>query len=196
MEESIIGGVDMKKDAIVEIEREVKTYTDLYQGSYVLFERSKEHPLGNYYAQMGSLIFAAFTFEAYLNHLGGHKNSFWDESERMSVMEKYSALCGAFNVTTDFSRRPYQTIKSLFDFRNALAHGKSRILTIEKEVSHKEDVHKHAPKTKWEEYCTEVNIIRVRKDIEEIIIELNQASGEEEPPFMGGMTVSHMSLKG
>jgi hypothetical protein len=80
-------------------------------------------------------------------------------------MEKYSVLCKELGVFPDFSRRPYQTIKTLFKFRNAIAHGKSKILKETQAISSQDDPHVHKPKTEWEEYCKLENAKRAKEDI-------------------------------
>lgn len=172
----------------LEIEREVKTFCDLSNGAYILLEKSKETIEGSYYTTMASLILSAFCFEAYLNHIGNKKIKFWDEIERIGVMSKYRLLCQEFNISPDYGIRPYQTIKSLFRFRNALAHGKSSILKLEDMVDVDTDTINYYNNTKeeWEEYCTEQNAERAREDMKKIITELNIAAGEGDYPFSGG----------
>ncbi|QRN86048.1 hypothetical protein JR334_02095 [Clostridia bacterium] len=185
----------MAKDAKIEIERDVRTFANLYHGSLVLLERSKDYPEGGYYALLGSMLFTAFTFEAFLNHLGKEKIEDWERIDREPVMKKYSVLCDKFDITRDPSRRPYQTLKNLFGFRDNLAHGRTEKLQVNKNVNIKDDILSHTPKTKWEKYCNEENAVRARADVERVIVELNQAAGGEKDPFTMGMTVSTMSSR-
>ena len=118
----------MAKDAIYEGTREVRTFVDLAHGADVLITKTEQEPKGSYYTTMSALLLTAFTFEAYLNHLGEKTIKFWEEIEPVKVMDKYSVLCKNLGLRPDFSKRPYQTLKALFTFRNAIAHGKSQIL--------------------------------------------------------------------
>ena len=179
----------------MKIEREVRTFADLSNGAYILLEKSKENIEGSYYTTMASILFSAFTFEAFLNHLGSKKIKFWDEIEIVRVLDKYTVLCKEFDINPQYGVRPYQTIKSLFQFRNAIAHGKSKILEFEDIVDSSAKFEDYELKTKWEEYCTETNAQRAREDVREIIIELSKKSGEGEYPFLGGFTSGHMSLE-
>ena len=104
---------------------------------------------------MGSLLLTAFTFEAFLNHLGDKRIKFWEEIERIGVMNKYSVLCKELNLEPDFSKRPYQTLKLLFRFRNSIAHGRSMVLDGKKIILSEDEPWDHEPKTDWEEFCTE-----------------------------------------
>jgi len=177
----------------LKIEREVKTFWDLHHGANVLLEKTKENKEGSYYTTMSSLILIAFTFEAYLNHLGREKIKHWDEIDSIRVLDKYSVLCKEFEVEITKGKRPYQTIKSLFDFRNAIAHGKSQIIIYEDIVPIETNIRDIEVKTKWEEFCTEENAVRCIEDIETAIKELHTKSGEEGHPFTSGITIGSIS---
>ena len=186
----------MDKDAIYEVKREVRTFADLAQGADVLIKKTEQDQKGSYYTIMSSLLLTAFTFEAYLNHLGSKRVKFWEEIESIKVMEKYSVLCKELDVSPDFSQRPYQTLKALFKFRNSIAHGKSKILKETKAISSQDDPYVHAPKTEWEEYCELDNAKRAKEDISEVIKELHkQASLGGDPFIINCMTISSVTLK-
>ncbi|MGZ8946750.1 MAG: hypothetical protein ACXW1W_15170 [Methylococcaceae bacterium] len=185
----------MAKDAVYEGEREIRTFTDLAHGADVLIMKTEQDQKGSYYTTMSSLLLTAFTFEAYLNHLGDKTIKFWEEIEPIKVMDKYSELCKELGVNPDFSRRPYQTLKSLFKFRNSIAHGKSKILKETKAVSPLDDPHTHAPRTEWEDYCELNNAKRAKEDISEVIKVLHKAAGLGDYPFMHCMTISSVSIK-
>jgi hypothetical protein len=188
----------MAKDAKYKGEREVRTFVDLAHGADFLIKKTEQDQKGSYYyiyTTMSSLLLIAFTFEAYLNHLGKKKIKFWKEIEPIKVMDKYSILCKEFEINPDDSRRPYQTLISLFKFRNSIAHGKSEILKETKTVSSQDDPFTHAPRTKWEEYCELDNAKRAIKDISSIINELHKAAGLGNDAFRQGMTTSSVSMK-
>ena len=58
------------KDAIYDGTREVRTFVDLAHGADVLIQKTVQEPKGSYDTTMSALLLTAFTFEAYLNHLG------------------------------------------------------------------------------------------------------------------------------
>lgn len=185
----------MPKDAVYEGRREVKTFVDLDHGAKVLIVKTREDKKGSYYTTMAALLLTAFTFEAYLNYLGNEKIIFWDEIESIRVMKKYAVLCKEFEVVPDFSRRPYQTLESLFKFRNAIAHGRSQILEDTKGVSSRCDPYDCTPKTHWEEYCTFSNAERAKEDVAKIITELHKHAGLGDHPFSSGMSTGSLTLK-
>jgi hypothetical protein len=185
----------MVKDATYKGQREVRTFADLNHAAWVMIKKSEENALGSRYTNMAALLFTAFTFEAYLNHLGHELIEFWDNIDSIKVMSKYECLCKHVGVTPDFSTRPHQTLSKLFQFRNSVAHGRTQILKVSKAVSSRDDPWKHSPKTDWEEYCTDENAKRAKCDIEAIIVQLHKAAGLGEHPFIHGATISSVSLK-
>ena len=185
----------MAKDAIYEGTREVRTFVDLAHGAEVLVMKTEQEPRGSYYTTMSALLLTAFTFEAYLNHLGEKTIKFWEEIEPIKAMDKYSVLCKNLDLTPDFSKRPYQTLKALFKFRNAIAHGKSQILQETKEVSSQDDPHDHTPKTHWEEYSILENAKRAKDDVSQIITELHKTAGLGEHPFIHGAGIGSLTVK-
>ena len=185
----------MAKDAIYEGTREVRTFVDLAHGADVLITKTEQEPKGSYYTTMSALLLAAFTFEAYLNHLGEKTIKFWEEIEPVKVMDKYSVLCKNLGLTPDFSKRPYQTLKALFTFRNAIAHGKSQILQETKAVSSQDDPHDHTPKAHWEEYSILENAKKAKDDVSQIITESHKSADFGEYPFIHGVGMGSLSIK-
>ena len=52
--------------------------------AWSLLKRAKEDETGSLLQLKASVVFLAFTFEAYLNHVGCEEIKFWDEIERLS----------------------------------------------------------------------------------------------------------------
>lgn len=185
----------MAKNAVFSGEREVRTFVDLSHGSDVMLMTAKERERGSYYTAMSSLLLRAFTFEAYLNHLGTKKTDFWSHVESIRVVDKYAVLCKMLSIDPDFSRRPYQTVSKLFKFRNSIAHGRSIVLKNSKDVSSDNEPYQHMPKAEWEEYSTIENAERARGDISAVIVELHRAAGLGNYPFIRGVGIGSMSIK-
>jgi hypothetical protein len=185
------------KKTIFEFEgsKEIRTYYDLNHGADVLILIAEEFPKGSYYTIMSSILLRAFTFEAYLNHLGLKSFKFWEEVDSIRVMDKYKLLCKHLNLSPDYSKQPYKTLTELFRFRNALAHGKSVLLKTTKVFHSAVDPYDHIPKAKWQEYCNLENAKRAKKDIETIIKELHGAAGLGEYPFTDGIGIGGITVK-
>jgi hypothetical protein len=90
-----------------------------------LLETAKTIKTGSLLQLQASAVFHAFTFEAYLNHVGSQEIESWEEIERIPYRDKLSVLSKHLNFTFDPDRRPFQTIWALFDLRDNLAHGKT-----------------------------------------------------------------------
>lgn len=101
------------------------TFAHMHIGAKFMLKLAEEDEEGQLYTLVASLIFSAFTLEAYLNHLGKLRSKEWDEIERRhSKLEKYKLFAQAAEIKFDFNVRPYCTLKELFSFRDRMAHEK------------------------------------------------------------------------
>jgi hypothetical protein len=98
-----------------------------------------------------SMVFSAFTVEAFLNHVGANRTTFWSSVERkLSPPDKLDLLANLFGLKIDFSKRPFQTFKRMFRLRDALAHGKTESMTAESTQFLREGECPQMPMTNWE----------------------------------------------
>lgn len=189
--------MEEQKMAKLSMERKVNTYWELNNASSVLLNKSHSADQPNEdgiipgcrYTTMASLIFTAFTFEAYLNHLGDGKIKYWGIIEKkLNVTEKYELLAEECDIKIDKGANQYQILRDLFKFRNYLAHGKSVIIQEKKNVSIDTDIRNEFEKlkTRWEEYCTEANAKLAMEVIESLINELDKSSGGNGNPLFNG----------
>jgi hypothetical protein len=181
---------------ILESAREVNAYYELKIGADKLLGMAKLDEKGSHYVIMSALLMTAFTFEAYLNHLGKAKLAFWSQIEHVGVWQKLNVLALTFEVNLDWSRRPYQTLKSLFDFRNSIAHGKSELIKQSKEVfatglADIDVFSQGSPKAKWEAFCTLKNAERCLSDMTDLVTKLHNSAQMPGQPF----SISGVSLK-
>lgn len=175
----------------VEKERDVYTYAELWHTSYCLLNKGQDDARGSFHQFMASIVFTAFTLEAYLNHIGSKLFSCWDDLESLSPKKKLNIITEHLSVKIDNGIRPWQVMKNLFGFRNDIAHGKSikiktsEILPLDQ---HTDDI--ILIKSRWEKYCTKNNAVRAREDVESIIKTIHKASGiSNEYPFVCGFQV-------
>jgi hypothetical protein len=108
------------------------------------------------------------------------------EIESTSVFKKYTILTKDLGLTSDSSRRPHQTLRGLFNFRNAIAHGKSVVLEVHERLDGPSTISSRdprLPKPHWEEYCTLPNATRALADGSEIVAVLHRVAGLGEHPF-------------
>jgi hypothetical protein len=142
---------------------------------------------------MASLVFTAFTLEAYLNHIGSKLYKCWGDLERpLGPRQKLNLVAERLGIPIHYGERPWEVMRQLFGFRNDIAHGKSVVLEESKVVPLNEFSDEQAfefIKTKWEKYCRKENAIRAREDVQNIVETIhNAANFEDNPyPFIGGM---------
>lgn len=104
---------------------ETKTYAALLHTASHLIDSAEKRAEGSLLDLQAATVFLAFTFEAYLNHVGAKEIPFWEEIDRISNTEKLAVLSKQLGFKPDKSKRPFQTIKGLFELRNGLAHGRT-----------------------------------------------------------------------
>ena len=98
-----------------------------------------------------SMVFSAFTVEAFLNHVGANQTKFWPSVERkLSPPDKLDLFATIFDLKIDFGKRPFQTFKRMFRLRDALAHGKTESMTEDSTQFLREGERPKLPLTNWE----------------------------------------------
>jgi hypothetical protein len=181
--------------------RTINTYAFLWDYSYKLLELSQNAPIG--YKRplwIGSLIFTAFTFEAYLNHIGKKLFSCWDLFEKAINPEGKLDIVFERLGIKDFpkGKRPRQTVRNLFDLRNNLAHGKTIRLepepTFRDADQYLEKFIKEPLLAEWEKYCKESNSKIAREDIKIIMELIQEKANPEEPLLFTGLFEASASL--
>jgi len=105
-----------------------KTYVVLFNTACYLMDMGEKNEKGRLLNLQAATVFLAFTFEAYLNHVGEEELAFWSEIDHISYTDKLKVLSKHLGFPVDRSRRPFQTIGELFTLRNTLAHGRTRKL--------------------------------------------------------------------
>jgi hypothetical protein len=170
-------------DSVYTGKRDVRTFAELSHAADILMQTAQKYRRGNRYTALSSLLLRAFTFEAYLNHLGERHLNLWDARKYLRWFEKLNRICQRLNITPDESARPYSTLRPLFNFRNLMAHGKSETINEEREVDSEDADGPFWPLTEWEKFCTVENVERAKQDITVIIIELHKQAGLSDNPF-------------
>jgi len=122
-------------------------------------------------------VLTAFSLEAYLNHLGPRRFNCWEKLESLPVASKLALLLENLSQQPDFSRRPFQTVKDMFWFRNQLAHGSSE--RVEETSVQKLFPGESAcyPRVRWETQCTQETAERFIEDAKAVIVQLHEWAG-------------------
>ena len=153
---------------------ESKTYAAIFRTAWHLLDMGERHETGRLLNLQAAVVFFAFAFEAYLNHVGAEELQFWDEIDRISYKKKLTVLSKHLGFTKDVSKRPFQTILKLFELRNALAHGRTENLTI-KETSKTPPPHDAAWRLLPLEQLTPETVRRYHDDVRAAIEFINSA---------------------
>lgn len=104
---------------------ECRSYAMLHHTAWHLLDFAKTHETGSLLQLKAASVFCAFTFEAYLNHVGAQEIEFWGDIERISYRSKLSVVAKHLGLSFDSGARPFQTIWALFEIRDSLAHGRT-----------------------------------------------------------------------
>lgn len=160
------------------------TFASMRIGAKFMLQNSLEFRDGRLYSHISSLIYSAFTMEAYLNHLGTISTDIWDKkTNNFPVLKKFELLAKNAKIEFDYCIRPYITLKELFQFRNQIAHGKTINRTINCLAEECEDFDKKDIEIGWRNFATFENSKRCIEDVEELITKLHLSSGYSENPF-------------
>lgn len=170
----------------VEAKRTVFAYAYLHAAAKHSLEHAEASEDGRTYDCMATILFCAFTLEAYLNHLGKVKIPSWEKIERkLGPKEKLYLLIDVMKHAVDESRRPYQTLKDMFRLRDALAHGKTEEFSYSGIQRLAPDERPRDPEVFWLTYCSLENARRCVEDTRRIMSELHQSAGLQGEPFRG-----------
>ncbi len=131
------------------------------------------------------LIFAAFTIEAYLNHIGEKLFPSWKEylKKGLNSEAKLCLIADKIGLTINFGTAPFQSFRTAFRFRNAMAHSVTEDLSSEKSKHFLQVGSEYWPATEWEKLCNSNIAQKLYNDTEEIILIIEKKSGVERIPF-------------
>jgi len=164
----------------------VTTYNWMLKSARIALDFAREEEEGRFFQNMNVLVYSAFAMEAYFNHLGAHLYSDWQCRERkLSKLKKLRQFNERLHLNRDLAEEPYRSVLDVFDFRDALAHGKTENVESQETVELTEDdLRSYVIGTKWMDACTLENAERIFYNIEEVIRQLHNAAGLGGNPFI------------
>lgn len=148
---------------------------------------------GRFFSTQASIVFSAFTHEAFLNTLGPKVLTAWSEHEYASTACKLRLICKQIAHEPHTGKRPYQTLKILFLFRNLIAHGREETIQVEGRIVARRPAggYLDAIESEWERYCTAANARRAYHDVRAIAEDLcSHASVDTFPGMPFGSAAS------
>ena len=148
-------------------------------------KKAQDQQQGFFYFAMMAGVFAAFTVEGYLNHLGQKRVRAWSELERkLGPREKLLLLSEILQLSVDMTRRPFQTLSDMLRLRNALAHGKTLTERSDLVVGDPYDETARYPQPNWKKLCSIGSVERMVEDAEKMVRRLCTESGSKRDPFV------------
>lgn len=190
-----------KSNKKVEVQKESDTiaYSELWKTCDVLYKKANEDSVGCFHLFKASLVFAAFTFEAFLNHVGSKKCPCWPYLERrLGPEEKLGLISEHIGLKVDYNQLPWKILKELLPFRHSHAHAKSKKFVEKKTlpIDGYEDYLNTIERSNWDKYCNQTEVARIRNQLEKMMREIWTTAGfEEHDLFRPGMTFGSVSLK-
>lgn len=160
---------------VVTKKRDVRTYSELWHASKSVLDTAAENPKGSTWLFLSSLVLTAFTFEAFLNHVGPLLFGHWGHLDRLSPWAKFELICEKLGLTftSRSGAQPLQTITTLLDFRNTIAHGRSLQLEAKplmRTVENYQAAYGERLLADWEKLIVDDSFaVRARVDVEEVI---------------------------
>jgi hypothetical protein len=114
-----------KKTKKVKVTRTISEHGFLCSIAMNQLSKAKEEELGFRFRWLiPSMVFSAFRIEALCNLYGSQLFPHWSHFESMSFIGKVAMISEFLKIPVDFSAEPWQTVKKMAQFRNALAHAK------------------------------------------------------------------------
>jgi len=176
----------------VSAEATTLTYVFCRAAAQRALRHAQENERGSFYFFMMAGVFAAFTVEAFLNHIGGMHLHSWAEIERrLGPREKLRLLAEVRGWSIDLGRRPFQTLRDVFRLRDALAHGRTATATAEFTVEGEAPDYVEPPVPEWRQLCSSSSCARLVEDAEAVVRDLWRQSDGTGDPFASSGHGSH-----
>jgi hypothetical protein len=182
---------------VIEKTRDVRMYAEMWHTSEVLLMNGKENAKGCTHQFRASLVFTAFTLEAYLNHIGKKLFKCWDDLDRLRPKEKLNVVADRIGLQVDYGRQPWQIVQDLFGFRNKIAHGRSEELSESVPLDkYQDEVLPQFVLTDWEKDCNEKKAERAREHVKAIVHSIHEAANIPNEPFPFVLGAQFRNCKG
>jgi len=149
-----------------------------------MFEDARKNKNDCFYLYLASMVFCAFSIEAFLNHLGKNKiTPNWDEIEKnQCINEKLALACKNIGYVLNKQEKPFNFFNTIFDFRDEIVHGKTEIISNKVKFI-KENNRFLLPKAKWESMVTQQMCEKFINQTKNMIEILSKKSNLDEEPF-------------
>lgn len=169
-----------KKNKVL-VKYTVRPYDLFYDLTYYSLKQAKEQKKLRTYNCMITMVFCAFSIEAFINHLGAEMIPGWESFERKPINDKLKLISNSIHFPLDKRKKPICYIDMIFNYRDNIAHGRTE--TINKNQIVGPDGIPEMPSAEWEEKTTLKKAEDFRKYTKEIIISLSHDLANNDFPL-------------
>lgn len=165
---------------------QLNTYVYLHNAADWALEQAQKDEEGRFYNCMSANLMLAFCVEAYLNHVCEKLLPFWNEEMKkdLRMESKLRIVASYLKIGLDYSKRPFQSLKDIWKFRNLVVHAKTEKIREKKIQTMRKNSFPQTTKPWWEKQCNLRVTAKWFKDTESIITNLHKAQGIEDNPFL------------
>lgn len=169
----------------VKIRKETKrfAYSQFWFSFEWLINIADKKELGWPHLKLSALILGAFSVEAYSNHVGETLFPNWKKMGKgKSLREKIIILMDKVGVQLKVDEKPFLTVCQLITWRNSVAHGhsfksKANPLSVSHEEYQKMFRKMESESAEWERFLNDADLGEIKKDLEEVMRKIFNASG-------------------
>jgi hypothetical protein len=151
-------------------ERLLISYAEHWHSSRTFLKLGTENRNGSYHQFLGSIVFTAFSLEAFLNHVGEALFMSWPELEKLTPKGKVDVITEKLGIKVNYGFMPWQIVPEIVGIRNKIAHGKNELLQDERmlTVDTYDERMGEILRANWQSYATQQGAERAREKVEEI----------------------------
>ncbi|MEZ1420673.1 hypothetical protein QVM55_12670 [Pseudomonas monteilii] len=160
--------------------RTVYTFAYLYASAARSLDRAQREEEGSYYEIINALVMAAFTFEAYANHLieGAEVDIEPLSGSKESIWAKYKRLRKVLRISGGGIENDYPSAAKALKFRNMMAHGRTLSAQFDEAVDGDEPCSSDTyGLVDWEDFVDVELAGKAMADVERFVKTFNDAAG-------------------
>ncbi len=174
----------MKNKIVVKAKTISYAYVTHHNAAFYALQAAKESIDGRFFSCLTAMVFAAFSLEAYLNHVGPSEFPDWAKFERKkSPRQKLEMLTSKRGYSPDFSKAPFGTFDQIFAFRKKIVHGRTERVEVEEVQEHELGDQPELPRTSWQIETNLENAISFVEDSASMIRILHPVFGYRTDAF-------------
>jgi len=161
--------------------RRIYSFNIHFQSAQYYLDLSKDANQSEAINSTSSLVSSAFGLEAFLNHVGEQVFTSWKDYLKKSLgpEAKLRLIAEKIGLKPDFGKQPFQSVKTLFEFRNAMAHSVTEDLSDDDAKKGKyffKVGNQSYPAVEWEKLRTSRIAETILNDVTDVITKIEKKS--------------------